>query len=328
MFEPARRRLLQRSFAAAGLLPFTALVAFAQRRDWPPRPINLVVAYPPGGVSDNIARALAERVALQLGTPVVVNNRGGAGGVVAMEMLARARADGTTLVFCAISPLVVAPQLGPVGFDPEKDIAPVVSVMVTPVLVLGTPALAGDTFSDMLAMAKSDGAGIRWATSGVATIGHVVLEQVRIASGAQITHVPYKGGGQQLTDALSGQFEVLSSNVGAQQLDHVRNGRLKALAVGSPSRLAVLPNVPTLAELGFPESNLASVFGVFAPGRTPEAIVLRLNEAFNKALRHPDIRRRLESVNNLVTGGTAADFHRRIAQERASSRGIVRNARP
>ncbi len=233
-----------------------------------------------------------------------------------MRLLARAKPDGHALVFSAISPLTIAPRLGPVGFDPQQDIAPVLSVMITPVLVVGTQALAGDTFAEMIALAKANPGGVRWATSGSATIGHMVLEQVRAASGADITHVPYKGGSPQLVDALSGQFEVLSTNVGEQQLDYVRSGRLKALAVGSPARLAVLPDVPTVAELGFPDANLASVFGIFAPGGTPASIVQRVNEAFNKALQHPEIRERLEAVNNLPTGGTPGDFAEQIARER------------
>ena len=296
------------ALALCSALVLVAMDAIAQRSTWPLRTVRLIVAYPPGGVSNVIARALAERVSQQTGETIVVDNRAGAGGVVAMQELARAKPDGHTLVFSAVSPLTIAPRQGPVGFDPVKDIAPVMSVMMTPVLVVGTPAFAGDTFVDLIASAKANPGSVRWATSGSGTIGHMVLEQVRAASGADITHVPYKGGGPQLVDALSGQFEVLSTNVAEQQLDYVRGGRLKALAVGSPSRLDVLPDVPTLAELGFPGANLASVFGIFALGRTPQAVVLRVNEAFNRALKHPDIRRRLEAASNLPTGGTPDDF--------------------
>jgi tripartite-type tricarboxylate transporter receptor subunit TctC len=314
-----RRRLLRCLAAFAGV-PVPGVAPAQRQPTWPARPVRLVVAYPAGGISYEIARALAERLSRQLGMRVIVENRGGAGGVVAMAMLARANPDGYTIVFSAISPLVLAPQLGPVGFDPAHDIAAVVSVMVTPVLVLGTPALRADSFQGMLSLARAGAGKVRWATSGRGTTGHMVLEQVRRASGVEITHVPYKGGGPQLVDALSGQFEVLSSNVGPQQLTYVRDGRLKALAVGSPTRVAVLQDVPTLAELGYAAANLASVFGVFAPGRTPQPIVARLNEAFNRALQHPELRRRLEAINNLPTGGTPADFAQHIARERQSSR--------
>jgi tripartite-type tricarboxylate transporter receptor subunit TctC len=285
----------------------------------PGGPVRILVAYPPGGVSDTIARALAERAALQLGSPVIVENRPGAGGVVAMESLKHAPPDGRTLVFSAVSPLTIAARSGPTDFNPDKDVTPVMSVMVTPVLVLGTSALRGDTLAEAVAMARTSPGAVRWATSGVGTTGHRVLEQVRAASGADITHVPYKGGGQQIADAVAGEFEVLSSNVGQLQFSYVREGRLKALAVGAPTRLDVLPGVPTLSEAGFPGANLSSTFGLFAPGRTPPQIVAVLNRAFNAALRDPAIRRRLREAGSVATGGTAASFAEQIARDRAAA---------
>jgi tripartite-type tricarboxylate transporter receptor subunit TctC len=309
------------ALAQAGTMPAIE----TRQAAWPEQPIHIVVAYPPGGVSDAIARALAEKVAVSLDTPVIVENLAGAGGRVALEKLAKAPADGYVLCFSAITPLALAPQLGLAQFDP-KDIAPVVSVMSTPVLVVGTSALEATHFWDMLAAARREPGRIRWATSGIATTGHMVLEQVRIASGANITHIPYKGGGQQIVDALSGQFEVLSTNAGAQQIAFVRDGRLKALAVGAPTRLHALPNVPTLAELGFPKANLVSLFGVFAPAKTPEPVLSRLNAEFNRALHDPDLRARLIAVDNTPTGGTAAEFASQIARVSEANHRLVENA--
>lgn len=180
----------------------------------------------------------------------------------------------------------------------------------------------------VISAARVNPGRVRWATSGVGTTGHRVLERVQVASAVDITHVPYKGGAPQLSDALAGEFEVLSSNVGELQLQHVREGRLKGLAVGAPARLDVLPDVPTLAEVGFPEANLASTFGLFAPGRTPPQTVSMLNRAFNAALRDPAIQRRLHAVGNLPTGGTAADFAAQIMLDRDFGAGPVRSARP
>ena len=143
--------------------------------------------------------------------------------------------------------------------------------MRTPVLVVGTPAFAGQRFEDLIAAARAAPGRLRWASSGHATTGHLVIEQVCAAAGVDIDHIPYAGGGEQLNDALAGHFEVLSSNVAARQLADVKEGRLRALAVGAPQRVAVLPEVPTLAELGYPAANLSPLFGVFAPGRTPRA---------------------------------------------------------
>jgi len=328
---PDCRRLRGRIVAALMLCALLVTAITTHAASLPGGPVRILVAYPPGGVSDTIARALAERAALQLGTPVIVENRPGAGGVVAMESLKHAPPDGRTLVFSAVSPLTIASRSGPTDFDPDKDVTPVMSVMVTPVLVLGTAALRGDTLAAVVEAARAQPGAVRWVTSGVGTTGHRVMEQVRASSGVDITHVPYKGGGQQIADALAGEFEVLSSNAGELQFRYVREGRLKALAVGAPARLTVLPGVPTLAEAGFPAANLSSTFGLFAPGRTPPQVVSLLNRAFEVALRDPEIRRRLHEAGNVAIGGTAAAFAEQIAREREASgnlaRGSARRAR-
>lgn len=280
---------------------------------WPTRPLHLIVAYPPGGVSDETARALGQHMSTRLKVPVIVENRAGAGGLTALESLARAAPDGHTLAYCAISPLVFVPVSSAV---PTPDVAPVVSIMDTPVLVLAHPSFKPKDFGAMIAAARRAPGRLRWATSGNATVGHMVLAQVRAAARVDIIHVPYKGGGQQLTDAIGGQFELLSSNVASQQLQFVRQGKLKALAIGSPVRLPVLPDVPTLAELGFPDANLVSTFGLFAPRGVPEDRLRLINTVINEALRLPEIRSKILDVSNLPTGGSSADFAARIAKER------------
>lgn len=287
---------------------------------WPTRPVHLVLAYPPGGVSDAVARELAQDLSQRLGMPVLVEHRPGAGGALAMSHLARAVPDGHTLCFSAITPLTLLPQSGPVSFDPRKDVVPVVSIMLTPALVVGTSRVRGATLAEVIAWARQRRHALRWATTGVGTTGHLILEQVRQASGADIVHVPYKGGGQPLSDALAGHFDVLSSNVGPLQLGYVRAGRLSPLAVGGPGRVAVLPKVPTLAEQGYAQANRASVFGVFAPGGTPAALVERINAEFNRSLTTSGVKAQLEAVSNVPTGGGAAEFAAQIEQERPAVR--------
>ncbi|CAN7487093.1 tripartite tricarboxylate transporter substrate binding protein [Acidovorax sp. LjRoot129] len=318
---PLSRRLVL-SAAALALAP---AVAFAQA--WPTaKPVRIIVAYPAGGVSDNVARALADKLAVQLGTPVVIENKAGASGSIGVDAVAKAAPDGYTLGFAAISPLALNPYLGKSPFDPIKDIAPVVSVMYSPVLLLGTPASKAGDFAALLANAKAHPGQVRWATSGLASLGHIMLEQIAVKSQVQITHVPYKGGGQQMNDALGGQFEVLSTNAGPAVLQHIQAGKLKPLAVGAPARLDSLPQVPTLAELGQPAANLSSLFGIYAPAQTPAAVVARLNAEVNKALALPDIRAKLDATDNVPTGGTAAEFARQIAQESENNARIVRAA--
>jgi tripartite-type tricarboxylate transporter receptor subunit TctC len=290
---------------------------------WPSRPVRLIVVYPPGGVSDGMARVLAEPLAQSLGVPVLIENRPGAGGSVGMDALARAVPDGHTLAFSAISPLTLHPLLARVAYDPLRAFVPVASLMRTPVLVVGTQAFSGRGFGDLIAQARAHPGAVRWASSGVATIGHLVLAQVRVQSRTDITHIPYQGGGPQLNDALSGQFEVLSTNVAAQQLQYIESGRFQALAVGAPRRIEALPEVPTLAELGYERANRDSLFGLFAPARTPQPVVQRLNAEIQRLLRGETLRLRLREAYNLPAGGSSEDFAREIALDRRRNRALV-----
>ncbi|KQR50011.1 tripartite tricarboxylate transporter substrate binding protein [Acidovorax sp. Leaf160] len=321
--SPISRRL---ALCISGLTAAAACWPALAQTAWPAKPIRIVVAYPAGGVSDVVARALGDKLAAQLNTPVVVDNKAGAGGSIGMDAVAKAAPDGYTLGFSAISPLVLNPHLGKSPFDPVRDIAPVASVMYSPVLLMGTSATQAKDFRQLMAAAKARPGEVRWATSGLASLGHIMLEQIMLASQAQITHVPYKGGGQQLNDALSGQFEVLSTNAGPAVMQQMKAGKLHALAVGAPRRLETLPEVPTLAELGFPAANLTSLFGIFAPAQTPAPVLERLNAEINKALAQPDLRARLEASDNVPTGGKAADFARQIAAESESNLKVIRAA--
>jgi tripartite-type tricarboxylate transporter receptor subunit TctC len=324
-FSPAltRRQCLA---LAVGLTVLPLAQAQAQGL-WPARPVKLVVAYPPGGVSDVVARALAERLAVALGVPVVVENKAGASGTIGVNAVAKSAPDGYTLAFTAITPLTLNPHLGKSLFDPVKDIVPVASVMDSPVLILATSAAPPGDLKTLLAWARSKPGALRWATSGQASIGHVLLEQLRAAAHVDISHVPYKGGGQQISDALSGQFEVLSVNTSGTVLQHIKAGKLRALAVGASARLDSLPGVATLAELGYAQANLSSHFGVLAPAGTPAAIVERLNREINAALALPAMRERLRDAECVAQPASSAEFARLIAGEFEAMGRIVREAR-
>ena len=304
----------------------TLALPLAAQPTWPAKPVHIIVAYPAGGVSDVIARVLGEKLAAQFGQPVLVENKAGASGTIGMDAVAKAPSDGYTLGFSAISPLVLSPHLGKLPYDPVKDIAPVASVMYSPVLVLATTSSGAKDFGQLLADARSRPGEIRWATSGAASLGNIMLEQLQAAAKVQFTHVPYKGGGQQITDALGGQFEVLSVNPAPALMQHVKAGKLRPLAVGAPTRLEALPNVPTLGELGYPAANLTSVFGIFAPAGLPRAVLEQLNAQINKALALPDVRSRLVGSENVPTGGSARDFARQIATESESNARVIKAA--
>jgi tripartite-type tricarboxylate transporter receptor subunit TctC len=312
--------------AALAAIAAVAAPDFARAQSWPTRPLRLIVPYPPGGVSDVVARALAEKLAAQIGQPVVVDNKAGASGTIGMDALAKAAPDGYTIAFSAISPLVLSPAIGKVPYNPEHDIVPVASVMMSPVLVLATPANAARDFRDLMGRAKDAPGALRWATSGQASLGHLMLEQLQSAAKVQMTHIPYKGGGQQITDALSGQFEVLSVNAGPSVTEHIRTGRLRPLAIGAPRRLDSLRDVPTLAELGYPRANLSSHFGIFAPAGVGPRLLERLHAEVTVALESADIRSRLLASENVPGSGTARDFARQIAAEAESTLRVVRAA--
>ena len=319
-------RLISRRRAVCGLAACALAPLTARAQAWPAKPIKITVAYPPGGVADAMARLLADKLAPVLGQSVLVDNKAGASGSIGMDAVAKAAPDGYSFGFSAISPLVLNPHLGKSPFDAANDIAPVASVIASPVLLLGTSALAAKDFKELVAAAKARPGALRWATSGPASLGHIVLEQVKAGTGVDITHIPYKGGGQQINDALGGQFEVLSVNAGPAIMGHWKAGKLKALAVGSPARLEQLPQVPTLAELGLPAANLASVFGLFAPAGTPAAAIERLNAEVNKLLKDKDVLQKIDAADNVPTGGSAADFAKFIAGESASNARIIKAA--
>jgi tripartite-type tricarboxylate transporter receptor subunit TctC len=285
--------------------------------------LRIVVAYPPGGVSDQVARLLAERLAPLVGSAVVVSNRPGAGGGLALAQLASARPDGRTLGFAAISPLALSPHFG----TPAPRVVPVSGVMHTPLLLVGTPALEARSFEAMLRLAHDEERALRWATSGVGTIGHLALEQVRRRLQLALVHIPYTGGGPQLQDALAGRFELLSTNLAPLQIEYVRTGRLTPLALGAPQRSLLLPSLPTFAELGCPEANLSSLFGLFAPEGTPQSAVDALNEACARVLAQPGFERVLAGAGNMPATGSAEAFAREIARQSTANAKLVAGLR-
>ena len=321
MTDSLRRGLLAAAVLAAAV-PALSVAAEA----WPTKPIRMVVSYPAGGVSDNVARALGDKLSAQLGQTVVIENKAGAGGAIGLDQVAKSPADGYTLGFSSISPLALSPYLGKMAFDAHKDIVPVASVMYSPILILGTKANKAASFAALLDQSRKDPGSVRWATAGLASLGHIVLEQVRHQAKVDITHVPYKGGGQQMNDGLGGQYEILSTNASPTVMPHIKSGSFTPLAVGAPKRLESLPKVPTLAELGYPAANSTSLFGIFAPAGTPKAVLDRLNAEINKALAEPDIQQRLKASDNVPTGGTAAAFAKQIAAESQENAKIIKSA--
>ena len=304
-----------------------ALPAAAQTfpQTFPSRPVRIIVVYPPGGTSDAVTRLLAEKLAPALGQQVLVENRGGAGGAIGMDTMAKSAPDGHTIAFSAISPLTLLPHVGKVPYDALKDVAAAASVMYSPVYLLATPAFTGKDFTEVVAQAKAKPGSLRVGTSGIATLGHLMVEQLRIA-GLDMVHVPYRGGGQVITDAAGGQFELFTANPSPGVNAMLLQGKFRILAVAAPRRLAALPAVPTMTELGYPDSNYTSHFGFFAPARTPEATLRRLHAEINAALALPEVVERLTRLDNVVAPSSVEQFGQVIRREYEANAKVVAKA--
>jgi len=301
--------------------------ARAQASDaWPSKALRLIVPYPSGGVTDAAARLLAERLALALGKPMVVDNRAGAGGILGMDALSKS-SDGHTLALSAISPLSLLPHLAPVPFDPQKDFTPVGSLMYSPVYVLATSAFSGYRFEDVISQSKASPGKLSLATSGIGSVGHLMLEHIKRKAGVEVVHIPYRGGGSQvIADAVSGQFELFTSNPSPHLNGFIAQGKLRVLAVTGPGRLSTAPERPTLAELGIPLANLTSLFGVFASSKMPADHVERVNVALNKVCASKEFQERLTRLDNVVQAGSAASFAATIQSESQANAKIIKDA--
>jgi len=316
-----RRRALS-LLALAALSPRAALA----RDDWPTKPVRIVVPYAPGGVSDAVARLLGEHLRVVLGQPVIVENRPGAGATVGIDAVAKSAPDGHTLAFSAISPLTLNPHLQRVPYDPLKDLIPVAQVMYSPILFVATAAFAGSSFADVIARARAHPDSLSVATSGIGSVGHVMLAQIGRKSGVRFNHVPYKGGGQVINDALGGQFELFTINPGPAVNTAIAQGKLRVLAVAAPQRLPSMIHVPTFIELGYPDANLGSVFGFFAPARTSPAVLARINAEVNKVLADKEVLERLAKLDGLASPANMEAFSARVQHEYDVNERIVKDA--
>jgi tripartite-type tricarboxylate transporter receptor subunit TctC len=198
--------------------------------------------------------------------------------------------------------------------------------MYSPIYLLATSKFSGNSLEDVIALSKAKPGSVTVATSGYGTVGHIMIEQLRKKSGADITHVPYKGGGQIATDALGGQFDLMFANPYANLNNLIAEGKFRVLAVGAPQRLEKYPNVKTFAELGYPEVNMTSFFGFFAPARTPPEVIAKLNTEINRALNDPEIAEKIRKLENLVVTGTPEYFGNMIQKEHASNAAIIKEA--
>ena len=297
--------MVLRSLALLALC--ACVVPGAHAQSWPARPVKMVVPFPAGGPTDVLARSLSDRLSAQLGQPVVVENKPGAGGAIGADFVAKSAPDGYTIVLATSSTHSIGPYLAKVPYDPQKDFAPVVWLGNAPRVLVVPPVLGVNNVRELIALAKKDPGKLNYASSGVGSVVHLATEQFASMAGIKLTHVPYKGIQQSVPELLSGQVALLFDNIMTVQ-PHIRAGRLKALGISTPVRSALMPEVPTISEAGVPGFESLTWFGIFAPAGTPAAIVERLNAEINKAIAEAVMRERFAQLGFEASGGTPAQF--------------------
>ncbi len=286
---------------------------FAQ--EYPARPVRMIVPFAPGGGVDLIGRTLAQRLADTWKQPVVVDNRGGGGGNIGTDMVAKAPPDGYTLLVGYVGNLAINPFLyKKLPYDPVRDFAPVTLTATAPNVLVVHPSVAASSPKDLVAVAKSKPGTLSYASAGNGTVGHMVAELFKTATGTQIVHIPYKGNGAAITDVLAGQVQLMFGAPGAV-LPHVKVNRLKAIAVASATRPAALGNIPTFAESGYPEVEATAWYGVLAAAGTPKPILDKLNRDIVRIMLSPEVKEVLSVHGYDVSTGTPQDFARLIRSD-------------
>ena len=306
---------LDRSRRAALLVALSLASCAALAQAYPSRPIKLIVPFPAGGGTDIIAREVANKVATQQGWTLVVDNKPGSGGNLGVDAAAKAAPDGYTLVLGQTSNLAINPTLyAKLPYNPQKDLAPVGLVASSPLVLVVAANSPYKTLADVIAAGKAQPEAINYASSGSGTVAHLAVEQFQKVAGVKFTHVPYKGAAQGVTDPIGGQIQLYMSSV-PTLIGHIRNGKMRALAVTSGKRVNDLPDVPTIAESGYKGFEAVTWFGIAGPASMPKEAVAKLNAAFNKALQDADVKKKLEGQGADVLGGTPEQFGKLIQDD-------------
>ena len=317
-----RRQWLQLALTAAAAVLSTGVHAQA----WPAKPIRLIVPFTPGGVTDTSGRLIAEQLSRRLGQQVVVDNKPGASGNIGTQMVAAAEPDGHTLLLGFDGTLVINPHVFPkVGFDTVKDFAPIGKIGDAVLILVAHPGLAAKSLKEVIALSKTQPGGLSYGTSGTGGTPHIAGELLKQRTGANLTHIPYKGGGQALTDVLGGNIPLVYTAI-AGAIPHVKSGKLHAVAVSSARRAASLPDVPTFIENGVTDFEANSWVALLAPARTPKAIVDKLNAELNAVLNDPETREKLSGMGITATPGAADKFGDEMKRDLARYGAVVKAA--
>ena len=302
-----------------------AAIAFGtSAQSYPDKPIRLVIPFAPGGTSEIIARSVANELTGQLGQTVLVESKAGGAGTLAMSDVAKARPDGYTIIVGHVGSLAVNPfAMARQPYDVNKDFLPVAFLATVPNLFVVHVDVPAKDFKEFLALAKSKPGEIHYGSAGNGSAGHLAFEYLKMVTGTNITHVPYRGTGPQLQDLIAGRVQATSAGTPAL-LPHIKSGKLRALAVGTRERIPALPDIPTVAELGYKDFETSQWYGVLAPAGTPRPIVQKLNAEINKALRSASVTQRFAHDNASVTIGSPEEFGAFIKAEQKRWEKVVK----
>jgi tripartite-type tricarboxylate transporter receptor subunit TctC len=308
----------RRGGLAALLLVALITAAHAQTspaQTYPSRPVRLIVPFPPGGSTDILSRALAQKLSEGLSQPVVIDNRPGAGGSIGSEAAAKAAPDGYTLVMGQLGPLAVSPAIYKnLPYDPVKSFAPVSLMAMVPSVLVVNPQVAAASASELIAYARANPGKLTYGSAGSGSTSHLTTEYFKLATGTDVLHVPYKGVGPMLTDLISGQLSM-GINGAPAVMPHVNSGRLRALAVTGLTRLPSLPQIPTLDESGVKGFDASGWYGILAPAGTAREIVMKLNAEIRRIMQTPELRARLDNEGAIPSAGSPEEFAAFIVSE-------------
>ncbi len=291
----------------AGIMGVLLVPSVLAAENWPDKPIRVIVSVPAGATPDVTARLVTPGLSQQLGQPLVVDNRGGAGGLIGAEIVAKSAPDGYTLFISSPGALTILPHLRKVPYDTLRDFAPVSLISIGPFVLITHPSVPVKTVKELITLAKAQPGKLNYASAGNGVANHLAMELFKQMAGVDITHVPYKGAPQAVTDVLAGHMNMMFNSI-SPIVAHIKAGRVRVLGIASSKRSSQLPDIPTISEAGVPGYEAENWFGLFVPAKTPKRIVARLNEAVVKVLRAPEIQSQFATLGAEAVGNSPEEF--------------------